>query len=394
MQGMDIIQNDSIQLDYSGAVLYNAIGVSYQKKGNTKLALKYLQEFYDLSYEAKDTVSMIYGLVNLGETYRLDSNVALAIDYFSRAQKLNENLQDPQAMASIYGNLGSVYFSKGDLNKSISYLKKSIDVCLANDGLSSHLLLNYKLIIDEYAAMHKYDSAYIYYKKYIAYSDSINETDKIQKARKIRAAYRIEEREIEQMSLNQKLKNRTIIMLFSIALSIFIVLLLILTYSRYKLKNRILKKEKKELSLTVDEKNRELVTRIMDENRHKIVYEELGKTLAKIEQENDIDTMKQEIDSLQRRFAKREKVGMDWESFKLHFEKVHPDFFTKLLQRNPSLTQNDLRLCGFIKMNLSTKEIAKILNISDRAIQTARYRIKKKLNLSAEENLIQFIQSL
>ncbi len=393
-RGVDIVSNDSIPVDYNGAVLYNAIGVSYQKKGNTKLALKYLQKFYDLSLSASDTLSMIYGLVNIGESYRLDSNTQLAIDYFLRAQSLNKDWQDPQAMAAIYGNLGNVYFAKGDLKESIIFLKKSIDVCMKNDGLSGHLLLDYKLIIEEYANMKQYDSAYMYYKKYIVYSDSINELDKTQRASHIRAEYKIEERELEQRELTQKLKNRTLIMIFSIALSIFIILLLILTYSRYKLKNRILKKEKKELSLTVDEKNRELVTRIMNQNRHKVVYEELRRTLLNIEQKNDIDSIKKEVDSLQRKFSQGNKVGMDWESFKLHFEQVHPDFFNKLLKRNPSLTSNDLRLCGFIKMNLSTKDIAKILNISDRAIQTSRYRIKKKLNLAPDVNLIQFILGL
>ncbi len=80
--------------------------------------------------------------------------------------------------------------------------------------------------------------------------------------------------------------------------------------------------------------------------------------------------------------------------FEANFEKVHQDFFDKLRQAFSDLTQRELRLCAFVKMNLTNKEIAPMLNISVRGVETARYRIRKKINLEHEHNLVEYLENL
>lgn len=80
--------------------------------------------------------------------------------------------------------------------------------------------------------------------------------------------------------------------------------------------------------------------------------------------------------------------------FETNFEKVHHDFFTRLKELYPDLNQRDLRLCAFVKMNLTNKEISPLLNISVRGVETARYRIRKKLNLEHEHNLVEYLENL
>lgn len=80
--------------------------------------------------------------------------------------------------------------------------------------------------------------------------------------------------------------------------------------------------------------------------------------------------------------------------FEANFEKVHQDFFIQLRTLFPSLTQRELRLCAFVKMNLTNKEISPMLNISVRGVETARYRIRKKLNLEFEHNLVEYLEGL
>lgn len=80
--------------------------------------------------------------------------------------------------------------------------------------------------------------------------------------------------------------------------------------------------------------------------------------------------------------------------FEANFEKVHQDFFMQLRTLFPSLTQRELRLCAFVKMNLTNKEISPMLNISVRGVETARYRIRKKLNLEFEHNLVEYLEGL
>jgi DNA-binding CsgD family transcriptional regulator len=80
--------------------------------------------------------------------------------------------------------------------------------------------------------------------------------------------------------------------------------------------------------------------------------------------------------------------------FESNFERVHHEFFTELRTNFPDLTQKELRLCAFVRMNLTNKEIASILNISVRGVETARYRLRKRLSLHHEEDMAGFLDKL
>jgi len=391
LKGLEIAKNDSILRDE--AIFYNAIGVSYQRLEEYDKALNYFDMFYQRSATRSDTLSMVYASVNTGEVYRMAGNYEKAEEYYIKAEGLNTFMQDPQAKAAILGNMSNIYTSVGEYEKAIEYLKKSIDVCYSSDGLSTYLLEDYQSIVENYAALTHFDSAYVYYKQYIDFRDSVYESDRIRTIDNLLSEYKIAENEAQTKILTQKLRNRTLILIFSISISVLIILLLVLIYSRYKLKIRVYEKETKALNLTIDEKNRELVTRVMDQNRQNEVYEEINSTLASLEKNEDVESLKEYLKSLKHSLSKKEKIGMGWDSFKLHFEQVHPEFFNKLIDECEALTQNDLRICAYIKLNLSTKDIANILNVSDRAVQTSRYRIKKKLNLPVEVNLMKYIQN-
>lgn len=81
----------------------------------------------------------------------------------------------------------------------------------------------------------------------------------------------------------------------------------------------------------------------------------------------------------------------DWEIFEALFDQAHEDFFKRLKQVFTDLTQSDLKLCAYLKLNLSSKEIAPLLNISIRGVEIRRYRLRKRLGLKSDENLVEFI---
>lgn len=84
----------------------------------------------------------------------------------------------------------------------------------------------------------------------------------------------------------------------------------------------------------------------------------------------------------------------NFESFFSNFEKLHPEFKTSLHTIAPNLTGNELKLCAFLRLNLSSKEISNLLNITPESVHKARYRLRKKLALSAKEDLSIFIIKL
>jgi len=84
-------------------------------------------------------------------------------------------------------------------------------------------------------------------------------------------------------------------------------------------------------------------------------------------------------------------IENNWEQFENHFNQIHQDFLVRLRKEFPALTHGDIKLCAYLRLNLSSKEIAPLLNLSLRGVEASRYRIRKKMNLSQDINLTEFI---
>jgi len=95
-------------------------------------------------------------------------------------------------------------------------------------------------------------------------------------------------------------------------------------------------------------------------------------------------------------YTLRQKFNLsgEMEEFYAKIDQVHKDFRLKLNTRFPELTEQDKRLAIFLRMNLSTKEIAPLLGISPKSVEIARYRLRKRLNIHQGDSLTQFIQNL
>ncbi len=97
------------------------------------------------------------------------------------------------------------------------------------------------------------------------------------------------------------------------------------------------------------------------------------------------------LQKLTRVLAEDAQLDADWEQFALHFDQVHSDFLRRLRERYPQLTPRDQKLCAYLRMNLSSKEIAPLLNISLRGVEISRYRLRRKMQLEPEVNLTEFL---
>ncbi len=92
--------------------------------------------------------------------------------------------------------------------------------------------------------------------------------------------------------------------------------------------------------------------------------------------------------------AKLDSSGREWEGFEEHFDMLHDDFIKKLKKRYPTLSMQELKLCAYLKMKLSTKEMARQMRLSVRGIETGRYRLRKKMGLGDGENLAAYLERI
>lgn len=153
----------------------------------------------------------------------------------------------------------------------------------------------------------------------------------------------------------------------------------IITLRNEKLEAEIQHKNKEMASATMHlVKKGELITGIK---------EELQKLSKNIENEQSQEALKKMIKAL----GEEDKMDADWEHFTIHFDKTHNDFFVALKARHKNLTPNELKLCAYLRMNLSTKEMAQLMNISVRGVEVSRYRLRKKLDIPTETNLFTYL---
>ena len=101
-----------------------------------------------------------------------------------------------------------------------------------------------------------------------------------------------------------------------------------------------------------------------------------------------------EVKQVVRHIDKNINNDDDWNFFEEAFNNADQDFLKKIKDIHPSLTPNDLRLCAYLRLNLSSKEIASLLNISSKSVEIKRYRLRKRMNLEQGTNLISYILSV
>ena len=125
-------------------------------------------------------------------------------------------------------------------------------------------------------------------------------------------------------------------------------------------------------------KKGELITKIRGEISH---------VMKSSENSQAVTDLKKMIKSLN----EDDNLDKEWENFTNHFDKVHSDFVKDLKEKHPTITGNELKLCAYLRMNLSTKEIAQLMNISVRGVEISRYRLRKKLQIPTENKLFDYL---
>lgn len=156
----------------------------------------------------------------------------------------------------------------------------------------------------------------------------------------------------------------------------------------------IISLKNEQLEAQIAHKNSELAISTMHLVQRSELIHQLQERLNKVAR-NTKDTMvSKELRKVNRLLKENTQVDDLWNQFAIHFDQVHIDFLQKMQEKFPQLTANDQKLCAYLRMNLSTKEIAPLMNISIRGVEVARYRLRKKLNLESTINLNKFMLEL
>lgn len=392
------VKNLERSIQIPRANLISNIGIIYEETKKYDSAIFYYTEALKLSEQLGEHELMANVLNNFGTLYRDQGNGERALEYYTRALEIREKNKNKLGIARSNHNLGTFYFDFiKDNSKAEPYLKRAIEVgtevgSWQTVGSASSLL--HQL----YNQQGDYKKAYETLELSRAVNDSLYNDESTRKIAQLEMQFEFD-RQQEQQEAERKQKELYYFMAAGglILLLIIITLLFVLQRSKTKrseLEQAHLKLEQINLKNDLAMKDKELATNILYLLNKNELINHLSEKLLDIKHQaanSETQTAIQKVIlDLQSNFQPEL-----WQEFEYRFQQVHEQFYKILNERFPDLSPSDRRLCAFLKLDMTTKEISAITHQNAKSIDVARTRLRKKLNLTGtDHNLVSFLSQL
>jgi len=349
----------------------------------------------------KEILPLLY--LNIG-AYMLDSSLDMALLYLTKMKELD--FENPYLEAILYGNLATYYYNKKDFHEALRNFKHSQRGMEENNDFINLTYL-YSEIASTFEMLNMLDSALFYAKKnQELYKKLGSNTIAVETHQKyITTILEISQKDLIIAEQIYKLKSRrfAIVLIVSFAVILIISLFLKLLYHQKKLKeseNRelltkiqhkeiIQKLEKEKQQEIIDSKTREITSYSLLVSNKNALLKNILELNAQI-----IDNYGSKIEpsaKINEIIKNNINIDEEWDNFKMHFDKVHPNFFEKIREQCKDLSEDNLKMCAYIKMGMSNKQIAQLLHVEYNSVIVSKQRIKKKMNLDDDMNLSEFI---
>jgi tetratricopeptide (TPR) repeat protein len=376
------------------AVRLNNLGTALKAAGKYDEALKYLQQALEIEQSLGNTEKVGKRLHHIGNTYFAMGQFDRSLVYFNQAFAIYDRMDLKDELARLYNSFGNLYLALKDNGKATEYLLKSQELAVLNK-LKPLQASNLKSLSEAYAAKGEYHAAFEAMRNLKALEDSVFSKESEKKLAEFRARFENEKFKLENEVLRKEAESkRKTNLLIGITLSASILILLSLVFI-FRLRARNARQEKAMVQQRAEQyrkdlefRNRELAFNAMNIIRSN---EAMSEMVEKVKSAlNDRESIKGLYSVLiNTRNASKEN---SWKEFEVRFTQVHKEFYDVLNLEFPDLTPNEKKLCAFLRLNMTTKDIASITHQSVQSINVARTRLRKKMNLAnSDENLVNFL---
>ncbi|MEH0155245.1 tetratricopeptide repeat protein [Limibacter armeniacum] len=375
---------------------YLNLGASYAGLEKLDEALSYYKAVLNIKEAPNGDYNCARALNNIGKLYKLKNDGESAFQYHKKALVAKEKINDKIGMISTLLELADHNLSNNQIKEAKEYLDKALEV---GKVVNSPILFKsiYRCYYVYYKQVGKTDLALEYHEKLLEYSEMVSKNETEERIDTLWNNYEQEkERREAEIKRKEEQMQMLMIVLFLIAFGVVAALLFVL--QRSKTKQALLKKEKlrlqnENLSNELEFRNKELTANVMNLVQKNELINDVTKKLI------DLKTnMKKDNQSTVRQivFDLHTSSSDDlWAEFEMRFQNVHSDFYRKLNERFPDLTPNERKLCAFLRLNMSSKEISSVTRQSIKSIEMGRFRLRKKLGISnSDQNLNTFIEQL
>lgn len=395
---------------------YNNLGGIYLHTNSEDRALDYALQAIQLLDKEKDAYLYYFMQANIASIYLLKGEYALALSYSRNAMIHQKKYGFQSDLMQTYNLISEIFDQIEEEDSCVVYLKKAL---AESQSLSNYQMESVfqKKLADIYFSKQDLNNAYKALHVSMTLRDSLYTANNYKKINDIERIYHAEKKMqenellVKDIALQKVVSNRLWIIMITLTSCLIIVIIFLVYFFKNREKQRrnkelldrqqtaLLEKEKelqfqkeKELNSIIDQRNRELTSytlyRMKTNEFISDINDELKQLLLQL---NPRDREhKTQIQRMQMKLQRQDSTN-NWDEFRYYFELVHPSFYKDLEKSYPDLTIKEKHLCAFIRLGLSSKEIAAITFKEVRSVETARNRLRRKLGINPEEELAEFL---
>lgn len=392
------------------AMTLTNLGSLYEDNHNYEQALYYNRKSFKVAKQTGNNILLALNYENRGRIYKNMDSLERSNSYYARAKAINAKMGLLQSVAMIENAIAENYLKMKESNRAGRHALQALETA-SSGNYPEQAVAALELLVKIKERAGQYKNALEYQRTYQAVMDTLLNREKADQLLKLNTLYETEKKE-KQIALlqNKTEKEKTLrLILFGGIILLVIIGLLIFNQERIKRrKNEALFASRQALAAEqlkniqmheatleqeISMKNKELTTYALNVVQKNQTMEELNQKVRAMRKEAD-GTLLKNLTNLQHTIGHNLNLDKDWDEFRLYFEQVHHQFFKVLNSRFPELSSKELRLCALLKLNLSTKEMTTLLGISPGSVKMARYRLRKKLRLTSEDDLTCFLINL
>jgi len=449
---------DSVGWTEGTTAALNNISLLYYLHGNTTQAISILDESRQIAETNGNKSLLFDIYINLMDMYLEMKSFDSARISGNKALELSINLNTPYNQSFVEIGFGKLFLKEDSLKRAEKSLVSAENLAYENAFAELqleallHLATTYRRMkqlqkadsvlykadtidqaikiprlhiqwLTEKAALHKqlgdYQSAYNFQSKAAFLKDSLNSSWEKVKYAEISTLYQMklqEQRNVvleKTLSINElQIRQQRFVIIISIGFLLVLSVVAVLFYRKRKFElktNQMLRIQNEKIN------QQEKIIRVKNEENfeQELNYKNRQLTsfsLSALKQSKSLEVVSQQINELLHQHnikpttrKKLEQVmqhlrplssSKEWDEFRSYFEAVHPSFYTSLKQVAPDLTLHEQKICAYLRLGMNTKEIASITFRQVRTVESTRFRIRKKVGLTATDNLFEFLEKL